>query len=144
MSELVLPGYLAVEQQVKRTAVAETAKELNKEDQIAKQLPVPCGFKILVGLPKIEDKYASGILKADAIVRQDEVATVIGFILKMGPDCYKDEARFPSGPFCKEGDFVLLRAYSGTRFKLHDVEFRLINDDAVECVIEDPRGFSRV
>jgi len=140
MSELALPDYLAAEQEAKKQE-----QEINeKGDQIAKQLPEPRGYKILIGLPKIEEKYDSGIIKADAIVRQDEVSTCIGFVLKMGADCYKDPARFPSGPYCKEGDFVLVRVYSGTRFKLHGVEFRMINDDAVEAIVQDPRGFSRV
>lgn len=137
---LVLPDYLAGE----RAAKKEEASEQEKAEQVAKQLPQPQGFKMLIGLPKIEAKYESGILKADAIVRQDEVATVVGFVIKMGPDCYKDTARFPSGPYCKEGDFVLMRAYAGTRFKLHNVEFRLINDDSIEAIVLDPRGFSRV
>ena len=141
MSELILPGYLADEQTAKAEEVEKEAPAA--EDKLASQLPEPCGFKMLIGLPKIEEKYESGILKADMIVRQDEVATVVGFVIKQGPDCYKDPEKFPTGPFCKEGDFVLMRAYAGTRFKLHGVEFRLMNDDAIEAVVQDPRGFSR-
>ena len=144
MSELILPGYLAEEKKdVAREAVSGNTKD-EKDEKLAPQLPIPCGYKILVGLPKIEEKYESGILKADATIRQDEIATVVGFVIKMGPDCYKDTVKFPSGPFCKEGDFILLRAYSGTRFKVHGVEFRLISDDVVEAVVLDPRGYSRV
>ena len=147
MVDLVLPGHIAAEKEAKKDAIrdqvdGENAKE--KDDKLASHLPVPCGYKMLVGLPKIEEKYESGILKADAIVRQDEVATVVGFVIKMGPDCYKDKSKFPTAPYCKEGDFILLRAYSGTRFKIHGVEFRLISDDTVEAVVTDPRGFSRV
>jgi co-chaperonin GroES (HSP10) len=131
MNNIAVPEHIAAEQ-----AVASAAEK-------AAQLPDPKGYKILIGLPKIEEKYESGILKADAVVRQDEVATVVGFVLKMGPDCYKDEVKFPTGPYCKEGDFVLMRTYSGTRFKVHGQEFRLINDDSVEAVVQDPRGFSR-
>lgn len=136
MSELILPGHLAEEQAVK--------KEAAEEVKMATQLPEPKGFKMLIGLPKIEEKYENGLLKAESVVRNDEVATVVGIVLKMGPDCYKDTARFPSGPYCAEGDFILLRAYAGTRFKLHGMEFRLINDDSIEAVVQDPRGFSRI
>jgi len=135
---------MAEEQKDHARSQVEGDSETEKDAKLATQLPTPCGYKILVGLPKIEEKYESGILKADAIIRQDEIATVVGFIIKMGPDCYKDTSRFPTGPYCKEGDFVLLRAYAGTRFKLHGVEFRLVNDDSVEGVVLDPRGFSRV
>jgi co-chaperonin GroES (HSP10) len=63
--------------------------------------------------------------------------------LKMGPDCYKDDRRFPSGAWCKVGDWVVFRAYSGTRMKMYGQEFRLINDDTVEAVVEDPTGVVR-
>ena len=61
----------------------------------------------------------------------------------MGPDCYKDYAKFPTGPWCSEGDWVVMRAYSGTRINIHGKEFRLINDDTVEAVVNDPRGIQR-
>jgi len=138
MSEIVLPDYLAAEK-----VVAVAAAEATTE-QVARQLPDPCGYKMLVSLPKIEERYDSGLVKADSVVRNDEIATVIGFVIKMGPDCYKDKDKFPTGPYCKEGDFVLMRAYAGTRFKLHNVELRLMNDDSIEGVVQDPRGYSRV
>jgi co-chaperonin GroES (HSP10) len=61
----------------------------------------------------------------------------------MGPDCYKDEKRFPNGAYCEEGDFIIMRGYSGTRMKIHGKEFRLINDDTVEAVVRDPTGIVR-
>jgi len=109
----------------------------------AKQLPEPKGYKILVCIPDIEEKNESGIIKADQVVRFEELLTNVLFVVKMGPDCYKDKDRFPNGPWCKEGDFVLVRANTGTRVKIHGREFRLINDDSVEAVVEDPRGISR-
>jgi co-chaperonin GroES (HSP10) len=112
-------------------------------EEKATQLPEPKGYRLLCALPEVEDKFASGLLKADTTVRTEEHSSVILFVLKMGPDCYKDESRFPTGPYCKEGDFVLTRAYSGTRFKIHGREFRLINDDSIEAVVDDPRGYTR-
>lgn len=112
-------------------------------EEKAKQLPQPQGYKILVVIPEIEDKYESGIIKADQSMRYEELLTNVLFVVKLGPDCYKDKDRFPHGPWCKEGDFVLVRANTGTRLKIHGREFRLINDDSVEAVVEDPRGISR-
>lgn len=107
-------------------------------------LPVPKGFRILIALPEPEKTLGEGLIqKADAAIRNDTVASVIGFVLAMGDDCYKDTTRFPSGPYCKKGDFVLIRSYSGTRFLLRGKEFRMINDDTVEAVVDDPRGYSR-
>ena len=112
-------------------------------EQKAKQLPDPSGYRILCAIPEIEDAYDSGLIKADTTVRYEELLTTILFVIKMGPDCYKDKERFPSGPWCKQGDFILVRPHAGTRVKIHGREFRIINDDAVEGVVEDPRGISR-
>lgn len=122
----------------------DLSQVLNKPDtQKATQLPEPKGYRILCAVPEAEDTYESGIIKDSTTKRVEENATVVLFVLKMGDLCYKDESRFPTGPWCKEGDFVLTRAYAGTRFKIHGREFRLINDDTVEGVVDDPRGYSR-
>ena len=112
-------------------------------EQKAKQLPDPSGYRILCAIPEIEDSYESGILKSDMSLRHEELLTTVLFVVKMVPDCYKDKERFPSGPWCKQGDFILVRPHAGTRVKIHGQEFRIINDDAVEGVVQDPRGISR-
>ena len=113
-------------------------------EETATQLPEPTGYRILVGLPNIEEKTDGGILKAHETIQVEEVASMVGFVIKMGPDCYRDKTCFPHGPWCKEGDFIIMRAYSGTRIKIHGKEFRIINDDTVEAVVDDPRGIHRV
>jgi co-chaperonin GroES (HSP10) len=112
-------------------------------EEKAKQLPEPSGYRILVAIPEIEEKYDSGLLKAGQTVHYEEVLSTVFFVVKLGPDCYKDDKRFPNGPWCKEGDFILARPNSGTRLKIHGREFRIINDDSVEAIVEDPRGISR-
>ena len=127
--------------------VAETtiqAVEESSEAEKAKQLPEPSGYHILIGIPESEEKTDGGILKARQTIEIEETATIVGFVLKLGPDCYQDKKRFPSGPWCKEGDFILMLSYSGTRISIHGKEFRIINDDTVEAVVEDPRGIRRV
>jgi co-chaperonin GroES (HSP10) len=109
----------------------------------AKQLPDPSGYRILCAIPDLDETYESGIAKADVTIQHEELLTTVLFVMKMGPDCYKDEKRFPTGPWCKEGDFILVRPHAGTRLKIHGREFRIINDDSVEGVVEDPRGISR-
>jgi len=120
---------------------------LNKpvEDK-AKQLPDPKRFHVLCVVPEAMEQYADsdvGIIKSSQAMYHEEVLTSVLFVVKLGPDAYKDETRFPSGPSCKEGDFVIVRPNSGTRLKIHGREFRIINDDSVEAVVEDPRGISR-
>lgn len=112
-------------------------------EEKAKQLPTPSGYHILVTIPEAEDKYESGLIKADETRRFEEALATVFFVIKMGPECYKDEKKFPTGPWCKEGDFILARPNSGTRLKIHGREFRIINDDTVEAVVADPRGISR-
>lgn len=112
-------------------------------EEKATQLPQPSGYHILVAIPEIEEKFDSGLLKADSTKHFEEVLSTVFFVVKLGPDCYKDASRFPSGPWCKEGDFILARPNSGTRLKIHGREFRLINDDSVEAIVDDPRGISR-
>jgi co-chaperonin GroES (HSP10) len=113
------------------------------DDDKATQLPDPSGYRILCAIPEIEDKYDSGIIKADSTMHHEEVLSTVFFVVKMGPDCYQDKARFPNGPWCKVGDFVLARPNSGTRLKIHGREFRIINDDSVEGTVLDPRGIKR-
>ena len=109
----------------------------------ASQLPRPSGYRILCAIPEQEKEYESGILKADQTIQNEEVLTTVLFVIKKGPDCYKDEKRFPTGEWCKEGDFVLVRPNAGTRLIIHGREFRIINDDSVEGVVDDPRGIKR-
>jgi co-chaperonin GroES (HSP10) len=73
----------------------------------------------------------------------EERLTTVLFVVALGPDCYGDEKRFPSGPWCKQGDFILVRPNTGSRIKIHNREFRMITDDNVEGVVEDPRGVAR-
>ena len=119
------------------TVVPQTA------DEKASQLPQPSGYRILCAIPEVEKEYESGILKADQTLHHEEVLTTVLFVVKKGPDCYKDKDRFPTGDWCQEGDFVLVRPNAGTRLVIHGKEFRIINDDSVEGTVDDPRGIKR-
>ena len=126
-------------------AAVDLSGILNKTpEQKAKQLPDPKRFMMLCVIPDAPEEFEdSALIKASQTIHYEEVLTPVLFVVKLGPDCYKDETRFPSGPSCKEGDFVIVRPNSGTRLKIHGREFRIINDDSVEAVVEDPRGISR-
>ena len=143
MSELILPKYLK--------DLIENEKEIHEEsveapaDEVkARQLPKPQGWKLLCAVPPAEDTFDDSVLiKAAISQRIEEQTTTVLFVVAVGPDAYEDTNKFPSGPWCKEGDFILTRAYAGTRFKIHGREFRIINDDTVEGVVQDPRGYTR-
>ena len=113
------------------------------EEKVASKLPKPHGYKMLIGVPEVSDKTEGGVFMPDGLKSAEETASIIGFVMSLGPDAYADKDKFPNGAFCKEGDFVIFRSYSGTRFKIHGKEFRLINDDTVEAVVDDPRGYAR-
>jgi co-chaperonin GroES (HSP10) len=97
----------------------------------------------LCAIPDVEKEFDSGLIKADETIMIEETLTTVLFVVAMGPDCYKDASRFPSGPYCKEGDFILIRPNSGSRLVIHGKEFRVINDDSVEGIVDDPRGIRR-
>ena len=109
----------------------------------ARQVPDPVTYHLLCVLPKAEEEYESGLAKAGQTMHFEEVMSPVLFVVKAGPDAYRDPLRFPSGPSCKVGDFVLVRPNTGTRLKIHGQEFRIINDDSVEAVVQDPRGIKR-
>lgn len=129
---------LDLSQAIDLTAVMNKAAE-----EKAKQLPEPKGYRILCAIPEVEDTFENGLAKSDVTMRNDELLTTVLFVVKLGPDCYKDTSRFPTGAWCKEGDFILVRPNAGTRLVIHGREFRIINDDSVEAVVQDPRGISR-
>jgi co-chaperonin GroES (HSP10) len=110
----------------------------------AKQVPEPTGFHILCMVPKIDDTYGdSGLMKSSETLRVEEQSTIVLYVAKLGPHAYKDTTRFPHGAWCKEGDFIITRAYAGTRILIHGTEWRIVNDDTVEAVVDDPRGIRR-
>ena len=109
----------------------------------AKQVPKPVGYRILCAVPEVEKESEGGIIYDDSYVKREELLTTVLFVVALGPDCYMDKNRFPNGPWCKEGDFVLIRPNAGTRLIIHGREFRIINDDSVEGTVEDPRGVKR-
>ena len=126
------------------TQAVDLTNLLEKSDEEkATQLPKPSGYRILCAIPEQEKEFESGIAKADETIRIEETLTTVLFVVDLGPDCYSDKARFPNGPWCKKGDFVLAKPYSGSRLVIHGREFRIINDDTVEAVVDDPRGIKR-
>ena len=113
------------------------------EEEIEQQLPKPVGYHILVALPKVEEAYDSGIIKADRTRHEEYILSSMGAVVDMGDQAYADKERFPTGAWCKVGDFVMFRPNTGTRFKVNGSEYRLMNDDSIQAVVADPRGIVR-
>lgn len=131
------PGFLLASEDGATSILPDT------QEKKAKQLPEPSGYRILCAIPEVDEKTAGGVFKSDTTIQFEELTTPVLFVLKIGPDAFKDKKRFPSGPWCREGDFILTRPHAGSRVRIHGRELRLINDDSVEAVVEDPRGISR-
>ena len=128
------------------TKVATKPKLVEVDDkELEAQLPIPVGYHLLVAMPEVEDTYGdSGIIKSSKEIHHDYIMSTIGVVLDMGKQAYSDKERFTTGPWCKVGDYVMFRANTGTRFKVGGVEYRLMNDDSIEAVVNDPRGVTRV
>ena len=143
---LVLPDGTMHSLEAVDVEVTEVPEEPTPEEiqvQMARQLPEPRGWRMLCSLVTATDQYDSGIVKADETKKIEELTSPVLFVLKLGDLAYKDEAKFPTGAWCKEGDFVITRPYTGTRIMIYGKEFRVIYDDQVEAVVEDPRGIAR-
>ena len=121
----------------------ETIVDLD-EHRKPTQLPEPVGYQLLIALPEPKEKTDGGVFMPDATRQREEAASITAMVLAVGPDAYADKSKFPSGAYCKEGDWIIMKAYSGFRVEIHGQQFRLINDDCVRAVIEDPRGVKRV
>jgi co-chaperonin GroES (HSP10) len=120
-----------------------SAEKIELDEETTRKLPEPKGYKLLIAIPKLEEKTQGGVIIPDKLKGLEQTASIIGLVIALGEAAYKDAEKFPDGPYCKEGDFVIFRSYSGTRFKLRGEEFRLINDDTVEAVVDDPREYTR-
>ena len=124
--------------------MTDTAEITDIDEKKATQLPKPQGYHILCAVPDIEDKFeGSGLIKANETQKNEEILATVLFVVELGPDCYQDTNKFPTGPWCNKVDFVLVRPHTGTRIHIHGKAFRIINDDSVEAVVEDPRGIQR-
>ena len=111
------------------------------DEQWEEQLPKPVGYRVLVALPDIDDYYQNtSLLKTDNEKHREYIMSIMGVVIDMCSDAYSDKERFPEGPWCKQGDYVMFRMNTGSRFKVNGKEFRLMNDDSVEAVIPDPSG----
>ena len=129
--------------QAEEATDTESVEAEDAPERKASQLPEPKGYKMLIALPEVDENTEGGIIKSVKYQHEETIATVVGWVMSMGPDAYSDPNRFPNGPYCQVGDWVVFRAFSGTRLKIHGKEFRIINDDTVEAVVEDPRGIER-
>tara|TARA_R100001509_G_scaffold138114_1_gene92214 strand:+ start:216 stop:623 length:408 start_codon:yes stop_codon:yes gene_type:complete len=127
MSKLIVPKHIW-----DGKAVEKQKKELEK-------VPNPTGYRITLFPLKLESKTKSGLYLTDETVQESQLTTNICKVLKMGPECYKDKEKFPSGPWCKVDDWVLITRYAGSRIRIDGGELRIINDDEILAVIDDPR-----
>ena len=130
-----------------------TALEMKRKEKIEHQeeaqekldglIPKPVGYRLLIALPNVEETFGGDIIKATKTLRDEYILSIIGLVLDMGEQAYADKDRCPSGPWCKRGDYVLFRANTGTRFKVGNQEYRLMNDDSIEAIVDDPSVITR-
>ena len=114
-------------------------KAVEKQKKEMEKVPNPTGYRITLFPLKLDSKTKSGIHLTDETVQESQLTTNICKVLKVGPDAYKDKDKFPTGPWCKEDDWVLITRYAGSRIRIDGGELRIINDDEILAVIDDPR-----
>ena len=110
-------------------------KEVTKESF---KLPQPTGWRLLVLPFQMDEKTKGGLLLGQETLERQQVASQCGNVLAMGPDCYRDTKRYPKGPWCKTGDWVMFARYAGSRIKIEGGEVRLLNDDEILATIKNP------
>jgi len=119
-------------------------EQTKKEAVLESQIPVPVGYQLLIALPDAEETFGeSGLVKASETLRNEQILSMVGVVLDMGEDAYGDPDRYPRGPWCKRGDYVLFRANTGTRFRVGKQEYRLMNDDSIQAIVDDPSKVAR-
>ena len=102
------------------------------------------GYRVLIDMPVLYEVFeGTELLKSVTTKHQEQVRSIIGLVVDMGEQAYSDPDRFPNGPWCEQGDYVMFRANTGTRFTIEGSEYRLMNDDSIEAVVADPRGIQR-
>lgn len=126
--------------------MTEPAIAVREEAELKDEMiPRPVGYHLLIAMPEVEDTFGeSGILKAQKTINHESIMSMVGLVVDMGDQAYKDADRFPFGPWCEVGDYVMFRANSGTRFKVGGKEMRLMNDDSIEAVVYDPNAVKSV
>jgi co-chaperonin GroES (HSP10) len=118
--------------------VWDGAKAEKSKNELEK-VPTPTGWRLVLFPLKLSNKTASGIHLTDETVTESQLTTNICKVLKVGPSAYKDKERFPDGPWCKKDDWVLITRYAGSRIKIDGGELRIVNDDEIIGVVDDPR-----
>ena len=129
MSKLIVPSYLK--------GKTESKKEENKEPEM-NRVPKATGWRITVLPHKGVEKTKGGLLLTDKAIEDQQLTTNVGLILNMGSDAYSDKNKFPNGPWCKKGDWVVFARYAGSRVKIEGGEIRILNDDEILSTVEDP------
>lgn len=165
MNGLILPTHVveAMEKQKKKaekveekqqvaekevSAIDVTDTYVKEEDRVLdpsrlpqttlERMPQPTGWRILILPYRGAKQSKGGVLLADETIERNSLATVVGYVLMVGPEAYADKNKFTSGPWCKKGDWVMIGRYAGTRFRIEGGEVRIINDDEVIATISDP------
>ena len=131
-------------QQLELPLVDRNELEQTADNTLERQIPKPVGYHVLVAMPEVEETFESGVIKAAKTMHDENIMSMIGVVLDMGEQAYSDKDRFPTGPWCEVGQYVMFRMNTGTRFTVGGQEYRLMNDDSIEATVDDPRGVKRV
>ena len=120
------------------------SEEIDETRPALERLPKPTGWRIVILPYTLPQSTKGGVILSDETRERNQLATNVGYVVSLGPAAYRDEGKFPDGPWCKSGDWVMFGRYAGSRFKIDGAEPRLLNDDEILAVIDDPRDIIAV
>ena len=146
---LLVPNHILQKRKKDKAYVKKEERVLDPtllDKTFKERLPQPTGWRILVAPYQGKEVTDKGVIIPDQIRQREALATVVAYVLKVGPLAYKDEAKFgnPDNPWCKEGDWICIGRYAGSRFSLEDMEVRVINDDEVIATLLDPEDIKHI
>ena len=137
-TETSLKSQKETQQPNQKPKIITPNKELIGVKKSDTKLPQPTGWRIIVLPFKMNDKTKGGVLMTESTLERQQIGSQCGLVLAMGPQCYKDTERYPTGPWCKVNDWVVFARYAGSRIQIEGGEIRLLNDDEILATVKDP------
>jgi len=135
-----IPDHTEMARKSEAPKVEFTPETVQENEALIEKLPTPTGYRILILPFSQKQTTKGGIVLADSYLEKERLGTNVGFVVSLGPDAYKDKNKFPNGNWCQERDWIIFGRYAGARIKIDGGDLRLLNDDEVLAVVDNPEN----
>ena len=133
-----IPDHIEMVRKPEKPKIEFTPETVQENEALVEKLPTPTGYRILILPFSQKQTTKGGIVLADSYLEKERLGTNVGFVVSLGPDAYKDKNKFPNGAWCQERDWIIFGRYAGARIKIDGGDLRLLNDDEVLAVVDNP------